>query len=55
MTIHKCDACEMEIADPKDSVTVVVGYKHHELCAICGDPVLQILKSYKLVSLVLGY
>jgi len=40
----------MEISDSRELVSVVVGYTRHELCIICSDPVLHVLKSYKLVK-----
>lgn len=51
MRIYKCDRCNKEIKEGQQGITEAgIGYKAHQLCKKCGEPIARILKRYKLAK-----
>jgi len=52
MLVHKCDRCKKTITDKGRSlsVTVGIGFDRYELCSKCGNSVVRILKSCRLIK-----
>lgn len=51
MHVTKCDVCKSEIERVnKDSASIEFAYKSYAFCRDCREPVVKVLKKYKLIE-----